>query len=170
MSVESIWDEVVSAIRAGKTGKLKKLASQFDSEAMDGEEYLEDYFNLLVRILSDREVQKSKNIFPFLLLLSPDAERLTKSQRDRLAETIEANIEKFGDEMSVDTAIDFISRNYTQDQILKLLKTVASKNIPNKEAYLHMGAKIAVSNDKMDKETAILFLKENGIQLAEKKQ
>ncbi len=158
MSADAIWEKLVAAVRAGQTRKIVKLADQFMNETLLGKEYPEDYFNLLLKIFSDSEVRKSKEIFNFLVNVMPDIDRLSKNQLDRLAETLLDNIENFGDDMSIHTAIDFMARFYPQKEVPILLSKLAAKNIQNKGVFLRLGAKIAVSNGKMDKEMAARFL------------
>ena len=158
MSAEMIWNDLMSAVTAGEIKKIKKLATQFDIETIYGGDYPDDYFDLILKILSDKDVQKSVEVYPFLLSISPDMDRLSRLQSDALIKTIESNIDQFEDNMLVHTAIDLVSRSYPKGAILKLLRTYSETNILDDDTYIEMALKIAVRKNKIDQADAIKFL------------
>ena len=160
MSADEIWNQLQSIVKMGQFKKIEKLASQFDDEAMYGDKYPEEYFEVILKILTDSKMQKVENVFIFLLMLSPDAERLTDHQRTRLFDAIVSSLDKFTDGMLVHGSVDFICRHYGRDEIVKLLSGLLLTNIPEKQSYLEMGLNIAMSKNKLSQDDVNKLLKQ----------
>lgn len=111
---------------AGKDAKsiIEEQASFFEDLALSSEEFPEYCVDVMVEVLSVRELNEKPGIDKFILTTSTDSHRLSDAQKDRLLDAAAHHYHEYASQDFCWLLCDFVARSFDQERSLSFFDGV----------------------------------------------
>ena len=98
-----------------------KAADNFEDDLLEFEDFPEQYFEFVLKLLSEEQFYAKPGLWNFLLALSTEKEKLTPKHYERLTNCMLSHYRAYTDEDLCLAVCDFIARNCAPGPAKKLL-------------------------------------------------
>lgn len=110
---------------------FRKVADNYEDDLLEYEDFSADYFEFVLRLLSQAAFYSKPGLWNFLLVLGTERHKLLRQHCESLGEQFVANYDKYANEDLCLAVCDFIARNYPFDQAKTLFDRLSK--IENKK-------------------------------------
>lgn len=142
---------IASCAPGSNEAAFRKIADNYEDDLLEFEHFPDDYFEFVVRLLSEEKYYAKAGLWNFLLVLGTEKHKLLSWHYESLGELFVANYDKYGDEDLCLAICDFIARNYPTAQARKLfdrLSKIEDKKDETLRGFVADGLRILAAEEK----------------------
>lgn len=154
MSLQEYENILLGCSEANSESVFQNIADRYEDDLLNFDDFPEDYFNFIIKLLSDSRFYSKAGVWNFLLVLSTEFHRLSTQHYNRLAEIFVDNYKNYQDEDLCLAVCDFIARNYNlnkAEQIFSRLDPIEKLKPESLQGFVADGRRIMLAEDERKK-------------------
>lgn len=150
LEIENIRRALRTASGKNTRKVLTEQCSAFEKETLSHHEFTDKCLDLIIEILSSKELFTKKGISCFLVTIATDLNRLTDKQKQRLLNTICDNYYQYCDMEMCWQLGDMIARSYDQHIAMQAFRNLFSNATDQGREGIVLGLDIIARQSKND--------------------
>lgn len=155
MSIKEYEEQLLLSDESRSESVMQKLADKFEDDLLEYDEFPEEYFDLIIKMLSDERLYSKSGAWNFLLVLGTERDKLSKNHYRTLEKYILENYENYFDEDLCLAVCDFVARNYAfveAKKIFDLLWLIENKKPAGLQGFVEDGRRIMIAEEQRRKQ------------------
>lgn len=146
------YRELLLACKGRQCEKVfQQVADRYEDDLLELEGFPDNYFKLVIDLLSDDSLYSKPGVWNFLLVLGTEQGRLQPAHYDALAECIVLNYERYSNTALCVAVCDFIARNYPAAKAKEVFSRLAAVEEKKPEAlhgFVKDGLRILAAEER----------------------
>lgn len=150
MTAESIREALDKCCDDNYRSEVRRLAKEFENDLLKASYFPDEYFGLLLYVLSSPQLTQCRGIEQFALNAYLDIDKATVIQRSQLMACLVSNFNRYGTEELQLIAVDIIARKYPASRAASAFESLLETADADHSDSIIVGIQTLAKNNKAD--------------------
>ncbi|WP_321283838.1 hypothetical protein [uncultured Vibrio sp.] len=154
MSLSEYENKLLGCELAKSESVFQSVADSYEDDLLEFDEFPDEYFDFVLKLLSDRRYYSKAGLWNFLLVLGTESHRLSPHHYCRLRDTIIDHFKDYDDEDLCLGVCDFVARNYSfadAGDIFDRLEVIEKQKPESLHGFVVDGRRIMLAEEERRK-------------------
>ena len=150
MTAESIREALEECCGDNCRSEVRRLAKEFENDLLKVSDFPDEYFGLLLYVLSSPKLTQYRGVEQFALNAYLDIDKTTAIQRSQLMDCLVSNFNRYRAEELQLVAVDIIARKYPADRAASAFESLLEAADADHSDSIIVGIQTLAKNNKAD--------------------